>query len=524
MEKTAERSRTIAWLLLIILLGLGIRMAGLAWGQGYSVFASTDSLEAYRFTVDYARGETRAQYIGQPNYNEHSKLPGPLWTIFCYAGLRLWGSIEGVIVATVLLNTATIYLIYLLAKRVLGHNCSLWAALLAATLPFPVYYSDFVYNPNVMPFFGALVFLALWEVVRKDRSRGIFWVMFLLLIMAQFHLSVLSLLPAIVIILALSSVRLNVPWLIGGALAGILCYVPYVRGEMAHRWQNTLGMGSGRNGHWWGGLKAIIAPWNLLVNYVPQWTRGAEDYRQLGKACFGSFGALLILNILSGLIAAFLLVGISREIRIAMRGFWQSPRQAFSRAPGVLFFAILTTVPLFCSLVSRQSFHARYSIILLAPLLTLAGLAVTKWLAWQRIRRPFLAAMIAMTCGNIWFMLAMYHDQDVRITQSDIFYSSFRNLEIVYQELKQHAGAAHGIKVDDAAYLASLSPDDRYHHDAKLIRRYVEIREKETGAAPGSQTASVTFTLCAADQTKPGDAAIAYKDHGIALIAGPHSP
>ena len=121
-------------------------------------------------------------------------------------------------------------------------------------------------------------------------------------------------------------------------------------------------------------------------------------------------------------------------------------------------------------------------------------------------------------------MLAMYHDQDIRITQSDIFYSSFRNLEIVYQKLKHHAGAAHGIQVDDAAYLASLSPGDRYHYDAKLIRRYVAIREKETGAISDNQIASTTFTLCAADQAKPGDAAIAYKDHGIALVAGPLSP
>ena len=518
MEKTAKRSHTTAWLLLIILLGLGLRVAGLAWGQGYSVFASADSLEAYQFTVDYARGDARAQYIGQPNYNEHSKLPGPLWTLFCYAGLRLWGSIDGVIVETILLNTAAIYLIYLLAKRVLGPEGSLWAALLAATSPFPIFYSNFLYNPNVMPFFGACLFLALWEVVRKERSRSIFWVMFLLLILAQFHLSVLSLLPSVLILLALSSVRLNVPWLIGGVATGLLCYVPYVRGEMAHGWQNTLQMGSGRAGHWWGGLKAVVAPWNLLVNYVPQWTRGAKDYQQLGKACFGSFAVLVILNILSGLVALFLLAGMSQEIKTAMRGIWRSPRQAFNRSPGVLFLAILLIVPLFFSLVSRQSFHARYAIVLFAPLLALAGFAVKKWLASPRISRFFLPAIIIMICGNVWFMLAMYHDQNVRITQSNIFYSSFSNLEIVYQDLKHHAGAG-GVQVDDAAYLASLSPTDRYHHDAKLIRRYVAMREKETGALSDNQTA--TFMLLAADQVTPADPAIAYRDHGIALVAAP---
>jgi len=212
---------------------------------------------------------------------------------------------------------------------------------------------------------------------------------------------------------------------------------------------------------------------------------------------------------------------MSREIRVAVRGFWQSPRQAFSRSPGILFLGILIVVPLFCALVSRQTFHARYSIILLPPLLSLAGFAVVKWLAQPRISKFFLAAIIIMTCGNVWFMPAMYHHQSVRIKQGEIFYSSFRNLEIVYQQLKTHAGNNHSIQVDDSAYMHSLSPDDKFHPDAKLIRRYVAIREKEVGAISNNQTASVTYTLCAADQVGQGDAAIAYQDHGIALVALP---
>src|SRR5262249_24498401 len=150
-------------------------LSGLEWGQGYSYFSSGDSLAAYEFAVDYARGEPRALYIDQPNYNSKSKLPGPLWRLFCFIGMRFWGSIEGAILATILINTAVIYLPYLLAERTLGSRCALWAALFVATMPFPVYYSAFLYNPNVMPFFGGLLYHALWTTTQQDRSRSIFW-------------------------------------------------------------------------------------------------------------------------------------------------------------------------------------------------------------------------------------------------------------------------------------------------------------------------------------------------------------
>src|SRR5438045_1861635 len=128
-NETVGRSQAALWLFLIVLLGLGIRLTGLVWGQSYSYFTSADSLAAYSVAVDYGCGEASAGYLGQPNFSPDAKLPGPLWTLFCFIGLRFWGSIEGVILAIILLNTATICLAYLLAKRTLGPSPALWAAL-----------------------------------------------------------------------------------------------------------------------------------------------------------------------------------------------------------------------------------------------------------------------------------------------------------------------------------------------------------------------------------------------------------
>jgi hypothetical protein len=273
MQPSTRPDRSILYLCLLLLFGFGLRFTGLWWGQGYLYFGQGDGIEAYSVAVDYAQGQPRAQYIAQPNYNEHSKLPGPLWTMFCYSGLRLWGSMEAVVFEVILLNTATIVLIWLLARQTLGPSIALWAALLTATLPSTVFYSVGAYNPDVMPFLGTLLFLALWQVTRSDGSRHAFWLGPLLLAMLQFHMSGLMLWPAVAVLLALSGRKLNLPWLLAGLAAGLLLYLPYLHGEFTHGWQNTLGMFNGKGGRTWDSLKALSIPFNFLVNLLPHWTR-----------------------------------------------------------------------------------------------------------------------------------------------------------------------------------------------------------------------------------------------------------
>src|SRR5262245_25072532 len=117
------------------------------------------------------------------------------------------------------------------------------------------------------------------------------------MIMPQFHMSGLMLIPAAVIILLLSRARLNIPWLTAGVIAGGLMYVPYLRGEMAHSWQNTIGMLSGKERHSWERLKALSAPLSFLISWAPRWTRSVNEYRELGGACFRFFGAFAAFSI-----------------------------------------------------------------------------------------------------------------------------------------------------------------------------------------------------------------------------------
>ncbi len=525
LAESGKPKYTTLWLLLILLLGFGLRATGLIWGQGFCYYAQGDGLKAYSTAVDYAHGGPSARYIGQPNFNGTSRLPGPLWAMFCDAGLRVGGSIQGVLWAILLVNTAFIYLAFLLAARTVGYPAALWTALFAATFPWVVHYSIGVYNPDVMSFLGTLLFLALWQVVHRDRSRGIFWVVVLLLMSFQFHMSGLMLIPAVLVVLWLCPSRLNFFWLAGGTVAGLALYAPYFSGEMSHGWENTRGMISrGQDGFSVEALKVFSASLCFLVNWTLRWVRSPAEYAELGRAGFGSFGLFLAVNFLSAVFAAFLVAGACVAIIKSMNGFWRSPRAVFARSPGITFLTIIFVVPLIAGLASGKPFHSRYCLVLLAPLLALSAAAATRWLAGPRPNRIFLVLLLITTCANIWLVPVMYRLQERHIEQGPLFIPSFHKLETVYQNLKVHAGKNRLIRVNDAAYLQALPPGDKFLHDAGMIRSFVAVREKENAPGRSVSNGVAIYNLCRADQVRADDPAVAYRQQGIALVEQPAAP
>jgi hypothetical protein len=375
-----------------------------------------------------------------------------------------------------------------------------------------------------MAFLGALLFLALWSAATKPRSKHIFWVALILLAMPQFHMSGLMLIPTVAAVLWLAGARVSVRWLVAGLLAGLVLYVPYVRGEMANGWQNTHGMMAGGGGHSWDGLKALTLPINLLLNWVPQWNRTFADYKQFGRACFGGFPVLVVLNLLSVGVGVFLAAGAFLQIRAAMRGFWAAPRRAWQSAPGPLFLMVLIVIPLFFVLVSGKPFHARYGLVLMAPILVLAGSAAARWTASARLGKQFRVALIALVLVNVWFMPAFYYHQQTRIEQGENFVASFRQLELVYQQIKAHAGPGRPVRVDITAYIQGFPRSDEVHREAGMIRRYVEVREKEAGVRLSEGQSPSTYELLRSNQVTAGNLRIAYQAHGIALVGPVATP
>jgi hypothetical protein len=508
------------WILSILLLGFALRWLQLEYGQGYYFNMQGDGIAAYSVAVDYANGEPKAQYIGQPNFNAKSKLPGPLWTLFCLCGLRLGGSPEGIMVEILLLNTLTIYLAYLLAARTAGQLAGLWTAFFVATFPRVVAFSVSAYNPNVMPFFGTLFFIALWRVVQRDFSRSIFWIPFIPLFALQFHMSGLMLIPTAIAVIIISAARVNYPWLGGGLVSGICLYLPYIRGEMANHWQNTIGMFSGGEDHFSAGvLKIFSSTAGFLVNWSPGWIRDDSEYAAFGRACFGSEYVLYGIYTMLTVVAAFLMAAAFLEVKKSWLGFNWSSRKEFFRTSGAAFLFMLFALPVVFSLLGGKSFHARYCLVFITPFFGIIGAATARWLTASPRKQMFRLMLVIATLANVWVMIGTDIYQKNNIERGPVFIPSFRKLETVYQQMKNHSGKDAPVAVDDAAYRQSPPANDELLRDVMLIRQFVSVREKELAAHTGKKIAPVVYKLYRSDEIKPDDPTTAFYGNGIALVA-----
>ncbi len=505
----------------ILFLAFALRAAGIIWGQAYNPDAGmSDSLRAYEVAVAYLEGDDEAKYLGQPRFRIGSDLPGPAWTLVCVAGLKAGGSIEGVSWLLACANVAAIYFMYRLARETVGADAALVAALLAATAPIAVQSSVVVYNPAIMPLFSTLLFLATWRVSGRDRSRAIFWVMFLPLLMAQFHLFVLFLLPAIGLILWLSNRSLSPRWLAFGLICGLALYGPYVAGEMQNGWTNTRAMFSPAGGGYVPDPGSVVtAPARFLINFwSPPSLYDAEEYRAMCESSLGGVGWVMASNVLSVILALSLMVGV---ILIARRGLrpWRHPRAMFARSPGIVFLLVLCLSPLAIGLLAGVSVRPRYCLLLLAPIYSLAGASAVNWLARDRGWRIFAVAGATMIGVNIFFLFATYKFQGRHIERAPRFLGSFQHLEEVYQSLRLFAGSARFIEVTDRR---PPPPGDdwleRWHRDTALIPRYVVLRERERRVEGDRISETWAFDLMDDEKSGSGDTKSAFSGNGIVLI------
>ena len=276
-------ARTTFLLVLIIIGGFLLRLAGLAWGQAYRDSNLFDELSAYESTLKFMAGDVQAQYIGQPHF-AGGNVPGPLWAIFWSVPFRLGGT-NAVVLAIILLNTIVIYLVYRLALALFNERTALWAAALCATSPWAIYESVSKCNPQVMAFFGALLYLALWQVVSRPRSPHIFWVCVLFAMMPQFHMFTVFLVPGVLWLLWQRRHTINGRWLAAGLVVSILLYLPYLNGEAHHGWQNTRAIFSGATPKTPAALKVFTVPIVVLSNLIHS-ILGNQEYLEFGRDTF----------------------------------------------------------------------------------------------------------------------------------------------------------------------------------------------------------------------------------------------
>jgi hypothetical protein len=514
----SKRVHTVG-LLAILVLGCGLRLAGLFWGQGWgSHFTDRDEVLAYQTAVNYGLGDEQAKYLGQPKFNKASQLPGPLWTLFGFVSIRLWKFPQAIGFSMVLLNTFFVYLVYLLAKRVLGIEYSLWAALFAATQPWAVFYSVGAYNPEIMPALGALVFLALWAVTQRPYSSAGFWVCFLLLISFQIHLSGLLLVPAILVLLILSPQPISKRWSLAGMAAGGAMYIPYLLGEMAHGWANTLGIAQGRDYFSLGIFKALTMPISLMIGWGGGLWGGryTSDYLAMGDAYFGSRWIMLAFLTLETTLVILFTVGFVKELRDALRGKWSLPKAAFRQAPALVFITVLLMIPILCFFLTGHSYATRYGLIQFSVLLLLPPLFIVRRLPAFKRARLLRGCIMLMVLFHCFLMVSFSLYRNHQIREGDRFIPTFSNLEAMYQALKAHAGPNVLIQVEVGRFLGE-TPESAPEHSAWILQPYVEAREREIHGLISKKMPTRFYELRTLD-TLPGDRSlVAYQRNRIVL-------
>ncbi len=509
------REKEIILLLLIVVAGLCLRLSGWYWGEGYHG-AIGDEIGAYRVALEFRAGKGEARYIGQPNFpkNGTGHLPGPLWALLWSIPLQFGGGPEAMIVLIAVLNTLVIFLVYVLAEKVVGRPYALWAALFYATSPWPVYSSVGCWNPQVMGILGALLCLALWSTVTRPHSPSVFWVCVLLAMMPQFHMSGVFLVPSVLIILGLRLQPINRNWLAAGLLASVLLYVPYVWGEAHHHWDNTRRMFGANEPFTFGCLKGLTHLIVALSNLVN--SAGTFDFRSyiaFGHDAFGSFGVLGLFNLLSLGLGVWAVAGFVVALFQALRGKWLSPQRAFGESTGLVFSAVLLFLPLLVFIPTGHNFSSRY-MVALYPLLAVlpAMLVVNASARW----RQFVLAGTALTIGfNVVLVLALFRYQERRIAEGDYFVPSFRKMEMVRERLQADAGAGTAIRMDTSAF--PRMGGDEQAVAVRALAQYVDVRERFDPSIQRSRSVQVYRAERLANLVDTRERVV-YQGNGMALL------
>jgi hypothetical protein len=364
----------------------------------------------------------------------------------------------------------------------------------------------------------------LWRVAQRDHSRALFWVGFILLVMPQFHLSGLLLIPTAGLVLWLSRRPLNLRWLAFGVVLGLLLYAPYLSGEIGNHWQNTRAMtANGPPRYTPDTLKAFVAPASYLLNYwVPKWQYTPAEYDVLLRSAFGSTELAVAARLLSTVVALCVSTGAILIGGRVMWDIWRSPRGAFDRWPGRTFLVVGLVCPLASAILLGQPFPLRHLLVVLAPLYGLFGAAAVMWLGNKRVRWSF-AVLLLIAIGTRLFFLPRLSECQWEMSQTTTrFIPSFHNLEQVYQDLTVHAGRQRLIEIRDQDYHRSLtSEESEWLGGAELIRRYVNVRNKSLGVALGRGTSPAIYELRRESDVKVADPNLAYLGNGIAIVSAP---
>jgi len=162
-------ARTVSLVALIAILALGaafrfwdLGLARHSYDDSYPAYDALRMLDGHRLLLT---GQPSSVFIDNP----------PLMSYLQALPLLLWRSPWAVYLFVLALNTAAIWLVYRVAREMLGEAVGLVAALLFAINPWVVYFSRTTWVQSLVPFFIALIAWGLWPSLVGERpsTRGL---------------------------------------------------------------------------------------------------------------------------------------------------------------------------------------------------------------------------------------------------------------------------------------------------------------------------------------------------------------
>jgi len=411
-ERAPVRNYIIA-LAVLFALALGIRL----------VF-----IHQCRFAGDEARfyGEARSVVAGEtfPALGTavtggEARLPGGTFTLLMVPAFLLSRSPLAGNLMVVIFSLLAYWLLVSVVRRWMGQRVSLVFAVLILFSPWSYFYSDRIWNPNVLILLTALLLWAATKMIDHPRTKHVFWIPLVVMAAPQFHLSGVVLLLLAALLFFAYRPKIHKWASLAGIGAGVLCYLPYLISEIQSGFRNTKLLMSMPSDPSFAAADFYRGPLNLLIfasgemGYLLRkgfWFPYNEFqfyFKQDGLEVThhfygGSLGADLLVTVavLSLALAFAALVVWLVDLFRSGRGIWKF----LKTNPLYLGFALALILTPLLLLLGKKSYHPHY-IYFLYPFAFVPLLALCSRFDAGR----YLAALVWVGVAALCYTVASAH-------------------------------------------------------------------------------------------------------------------
>ena len=284
---------------------------------------------------------------------------------------------------------------------------------------------------------------------------------------------------------------------------------------MRHDWENTRLILSGKDDFTFGVIKVISGPVTVLSNHPGRWLGdGLEGLFELGDIWFGSHYLLLAVNLVSLLLALVIVFWFARYFVILLRRYGKHPRQMFKNDPVASFIGILLFFPLLLFVLTGHNYSTRYA-ILIFPLLFILPALYLALAKPGRIKRFYLASLPFMSVFSIYLLLAFFTHLSRQAEGDEYFINSFRKMELIREQVEQHAGENTRAKLVVDEY--TRQAPERLRIATLAMSDYIGVYENYIETKNNAK--EKTYVIRYANDAHVDPSAIAYEGNGIVVYS-----